>query len=86
MWEEIPLQGRILVVAEAYDAVISGCVYRKWLSREESLQELKRVAGTLLRPLTENALLPPAVRRLYTNQINRQSVKERLHRTRCQKL
>ena len=44
--KNIPLMCHILAVADAYDAMTNDRVYRKALSREEALAELKRNAGT----------------------------------------
>jgi pSer/pThr/pTyr-binding forkhead associated (FHA) protein len=55
--EEIPLMSRIVAVADTYDAITSDRPYRKGRSREEAVQELKRVAGTKLDPRVVNAFL-----------------------------
>lgn len=47
---EIPLFSRILAVAEAYDAMVSGRSYRKAMGREEAVAELRRCAGTQFDP------------------------------------
>ena len=44
--EEIPLECRILAIADAYDAMTHDRPYRKAMTREEALAELKRCAGT----------------------------------------
>jgi len=44
--EEIPLQGRIIGVADAFDAMTSDRVYRPRLSDEVALAELKKNSGT----------------------------------------
>ncbi|MBI2608364.1 MAG: HD-GYP domain-containing protein [Deltaproteobacteria bacterium] len=44
--EEIPLQARIITVADAFDAMTSDRPYRKALSLETAYEELKRCAGT----------------------------------------
>jgi len=44
--EEIPLLCRILAVADAFDAMTNDRTYRKAMSREEAIAEIKRNAGT----------------------------------------
>jgi HD-GYP domain-containing protein (c-di-GMP phosphodiesterase class II) len=44
--EEIPLQGRIIGVADAFDAMTSDRVYRPRLSDEVAIAELKKHSGT----------------------------------------
>lgn len=46
--EAIPLESRIIAVADTYDAMTSDRSYRNGLSSGEALVELKRVAGTQL--------------------------------------
>jgi hypothetical protein len=46
----IPLGARILAVADAYDAMKSDRPYRKALSEETTIQELKRGSGTQFEP------------------------------------
>lgn len=48
--EEIPLECRILAVADAYDAMTTDRPYRKGLSKEKALEELVRCAGTQFDP------------------------------------
>ncbi|EGW39956.1 HD-GYP domain-containing protein [Desulfosporosinus sp. OT] len=47
---EIPLESRIIAVADTYDAITSDRSYRKGRTHEEALEELKRVSGTQLDP------------------------------------
>lgn len=48
--EQIPLESRIIAVADTYDAITSDRSYRKGSSHDEAVAELKRVAGTQLDP------------------------------------
>ena len=48
--EEIPLEARVLAVADAFDAMTSDRPYRRALTREQSLAEIERCAGTQFDP------------------------------------
>lgn len=48
--EKIPLECRIIAIADAYDAMTSDRPYRKALPREQALTELKHCAGTQFDP------------------------------------
>jgi diguanylate cyclase (GGDEF)-like protein len=48
--EDIPLESRILHVADAFEAMTSSRVYRQALPSEEALEELERGAGTQFDP------------------------------------
>jgi HD-GYP domain-containing protein (c-di-GMP phosphodiesterase class II) len=47
---DIPLLARILTVADAYSAMISDRPYRKALTRDEAIAELRKGAGTYFDP------------------------------------
>lgn len=55
--EEIPLEARVISVADTFDALTSERPYRSALSIEGAKQELRRVAGTQLDPRCVEALL-----------------------------
>ena len=48
--EEIPLYGRIIGVADSYDAMASDRCYRPALSKEKILSELRENSGTQFDP------------------------------------
>ena len=47
---EIPLESRIIAVADTYDAITSDRSYRKGSTHDEAITELKRVSGSQLDP------------------------------------
>ena len=51
---DIPLPARILTVADAYDAMTENRVYRRAMSREDALSEIRRCAGTQFDPTVAN--------------------------------
>jgi len=48
--ENIPLQARILAIADAYDVIRNGRPYQQAISKEGTLQEIKNCAGTRFDP------------------------------------
>jgi HD-GYP domain-containing protein (c-di-GMP phosphodiesterase class II) len=48
--EQIPLEARVLAVADAFDAMTSDRPYRPALNREEAIAEVERCAGTQFDP------------------------------------
>lgn len=52
--EEIPLPGRIIAIADTYDAMTSTRSYRKALEHEVAISEIKRCAGTQFDPNLAN--------------------------------
>lgn len=55
--EEIDIGARIIMVADAYDAMISGRPYKKALTKQEVISELKDNAGTQFDPKVVEAFL-----------------------------
>lgn len=50
----MPLECRIIAIVDAYDAMTSDRPYRKAMSREEAIEELRRCSGARFYPvLTE---------------------------------
>jgi diguanylate cyclase (GGDEF)-like protein/PAS domain S-box-containing protein len=54
--KEIPLVSRIISVVDAYDVMIYGRPYKKALSKQEALDEIKRCAGSQFDPLISQIL------------------------------
>ena len=48
--EEIPLLSRIVAIVDAYDAMLTDKPYRKKLTKEQAMEELKKNAGTQFDP------------------------------------
>lgn len=55
--EEIPINARIISVAEAYDAMNTARAYRDKMSEEEIIEELKAGSGTQFDPVVVVAML-----------------------------
>jgi diguanylate cyclase (GGDEF)-like protein/putative nucleotidyltransferase with HDIG domain len=51
MRDEISMEGRIIALADSYDAMTSQRTYRKALSEEEAVIEIKRCSGTQFDPV-----------------------------------
>jgi HD-GYP domain-containing protein (c-di-GMP phosphodiesterase class II) len=59
--DEIPLEARILAVADAYEAMISDRPYRRGMPAAEARAELERCAGTQFDPAVVEAFLATLV-------------------------
>jgi len=55
--EAIPIEARILAVADAYEAMTSDRPYRRHLSEEQAIAELKRCSGDQFDPKVVKALI-----------------------------
>ncbi|MBF0407136.1 MAG: GAF domain-containing protein [Candidatus Riflebacteria bacterium] len=62
--EEIPLIGRIICVADAFDAMTSNRPYRKGLSIDVALEELKKFSGRQFDPICVDAFLKAFEKRI----------------------
>ena len=67
---EIPIDARILSIADAYDAIVSDRVYRKGRSQEEAFAELRRCAGVQFDP----DLVEPFIECVLSRDDNRESL------------
>lgn len=55
--EEIPIEGRLLAVADTFDAMTSSRPYRKGLDPEFAISEIEKSRGTQLDPVCADALI-----------------------------
>jgi len=55
--EEIPLEGRIMAIADVYDALVSERPYKKPFSHEQATEIIKQESGTHFDPKIVNAFL-----------------------------
>jgi HD-GYP domain-containing protein (c-di-GMP phosphodiesterase class II) len=55
--EAIPVEARILAVADAYDAMTSDRPYRPAMSHADAIRELERCAGTQFDPALAEVFL-----------------------------
>lgn len=62
--ENIPIEARILAIADAFDAMTSSRPYRGALSFQEAIEEMKRCAGSQFDPQLVEAFLPIAYAKL----------------------
>lgn len=65
--EEIPIEGRIICIADAFDAMNSNRVYRNHLTSEQIINELKKNSGTQFDPNLIEIFLPIAEKLLQAN-------------------
>lgn len=49
--KEIPIHSRIIAIADAYDVMTNGRVYRKGITSDKAVDELRRCAGTQFDPM-----------------------------------
>lgn len=57
MGEKIPLSGRIVAVADVYDALTSRRIYKEAWSHEDAVDEIKKGSGTHFDPEVVNSFL-----------------------------
>lgn len=56
--EQIPIGARIITIADAFDAMISDRPYRKGMSIDETIEEIKKNSGTQFDPAVAKEALP----------------------------
>jgi HD-GYP domain-containing protein (c-di-GMP phosphodiesterase class II) len=52
--DSIPLTSRIIFIADSYDVMTSGRIYKKAMSKSEAINELEKCAGTQFDPVLIN--------------------------------
>jgi len=65
----IPLFARIITLVDSYDVMTNDRIYKKAISKEEAIEEIKRCSGTQCDPRIVEAFLE-------CNQINKKSRSE----------
>ncbi|WP_459834396.1 sensor domain-containing diguanylate cyclase/phosphohydrolase [Clostridium carnis] len=55
--EKIPLMARIISIADSYDVMTTDRVYKKAMSKEDAIEELKRCSGTQFDPKIVNIFI-----------------------------
>jgi HD-GYP domain-containing protein (c-di-GMP phosphodiesterase class II) len=55
--DEIPLESRIIAIADAYEAMTSGRPHRAAMTKKEALEELKKCSGTQFDPTLVNKFI-----------------------------
>jgi putative nucleotidyltransferase with HDIG domain len=55
--EEIDIGARIIAVADAYDAMVSGRVYKKAMDKHKAIEEIRKNAGTQFDPQVVEVLV-----------------------------
>ena len=55
--ENIPIEGRVIAVADAFDAMTSNRPYRKALDPSDAIEEIKKCSGTQFDPAVADAIV-----------------------------
>ncbi|MDD5495500.1 MAG: GAF domain-containing protein [Candidatus Omnitrophica bacterium] len=55
--EDLPVEARVLAVADAYEAMVTDRPYRRRMTKDQAIAELKRCSGSQFDPKVVNALL-----------------------------
>jgi putative nucleotidyltransferase with HDIG domain len=79
--ENIPLMGRIICLADCFDAMTSSRTYRKALPLEVALTEIRRCSGTQFDPVLTDAFLGIGAKQLRSLIINHQEQAKRIIET-----
>lgn len=74
--KEIPFQGRVISVADAFSAMISDRPYRGKVSKEEAIKKIEEAKGTQFDPVVVNALVR-AFRKDMLSDEGMKSIKEK---------
>ena len=71
--EDIPLECRILAIADAYDAMTTYRPYKKTMTHSEAIAELIKCAGTQFDPYLVEKFIPVLARYSYRQHLNKQT-------------
>ena len=74
--ENIPLAGRVIMLADSFDAMTSDRTYRKALPRDTALAEIRRFSGTQFDPALAEMFLSGNVKKLADHLQNVKSTQE----------
>ncbi|MFH1537863.1 MAG: HD domain-containing phosphohydrolase [bacterium] len=75
--EEIPLLARIILIADAYDAMTSDRPYRRALKHEEAIREIKKHSGTQFDPGVVEAFMAVMERRTPEEIMQKKAAREK---------
>ena len=69
--EQIPIGARIMAVVDAFEAMVSGRPYRKKLSIEDAVKDIRRHSGTQFDPKVVNAFYELCKQKKFRNYLSR---------------
>lgn len=67
--QEIPLECRILALADSYDAMTNDRPYRKEMSQEQAIHEIRRCSGTQFDPELVESFIANLLKRVDTDSL-----------------
>lgn len=76
--EEIPIQSRIIALADSYDAMTNELTYKKALIKDEAIEEIKRCSGTQFDPDIAEVFIEQVLKQ---SDIGKNTLQENLRKT-----